>query len=50
MVTEVVQTEKEERKIRRKNRMLWVIISLDIVLFLYVAYEVIRLIISLASK
>lgn len=49
MVTEVVQTEKEERKARQKIRMLWVIITLDILVFAYVAYEIVMLAISLAQ-
>lgn len=50
MVEEVAKVEKEERKKRRNTRMLWVIISLDIILFGYVVYEIIALVIELLKK
>lgn len=50
MVEEVSKAEKIERKKRRNTRLLWVIIALDIILFGYVAYEIIALIIKLVTK
>lgn len=50
MVEETALIEKEERKARRNTRLLWVIIILDILLFGYIAYEVVRLVISLLAK
>ena len=47
-VKELAQVEKEERKARRKNRMLWVLIGLDIILFVYAIIEIVLLVFSLA--
>ena len=49
MVEELEQVEKEQRKIRRKNRMLWVLISLDVILFGYAVFEIIKLAVTLAK-
>lgn len=48
MVEELEQAEKEARKERLKTRMLWVLISLDIILFIYALIEIVLLVISLA--
>ena len=50
MVEEVSKVEKEERRKRRNTRLLWLIIALDIILFGYVAYEIISLVIKLFVK
>lgn len=47
MVEELSQVEKEARKARRKTRMLWVLIGLDIVLVVYAVIEIVLLVISL---
>ena len=47
MVEELAQAEKEERKARRKTRMLYVLIGLDILLFIYALIEVVMLVVSL---
>jgi 7,8-dihydro-6-hydroxymethylpterin-pyrophosphokinase len=49
MVEELEQVEKQARKERRKNRMLWVLIGLDIILFGYAVFEIIKLVIALAK-
>ena len=49
MVEELEQVEKEQRKIRRKNRMLWVLISLDVILFGYAVFEIIKLAVTLTK-
>ena len=46
-VKELAQLEKEERKARRKTRMLWVLIGLDILLLVYALIEIVMLIVSL---
>lgn len=48
MVEELAQAEKEERKARRKTRMLWVLIGLDVILLVYAIIEIVLLVISLA--
>lgn len=48
MVEELSQVEKEQRKARVKTRLLWVLIGLDIILFVYAIIEIVLLIISLA--
>ena len=48
-VKELAQIEKEERRARRKNRMLWVLIVVDILLFGYAVYEIIALIVSMVK-
>ena len=49
MVEELEQVEKQARKERRKNRMLWVLIGLDIILFGYAVFEIIKLAVALAK-
>ena len=49
MVEELEQVEKQARKERRKNRMLWVLIGVDIILFGYAVFEIIKLAIALAK-
>ena len=49
MVEELVQVEKQARKERRRNRMLWVLIGLDIIIFGYAVFEIIKLVIALAK-
>ena len=50
MVEELEQVEKQARKERRRNRMLWVLIGLDIIiLFGYAVFEIIKLVIALAK-
>ena len=49
MVEELEQVEKQARKERRRNRMLWVLIGLDILLFGYAVFEIIKLVIALAK-
>ena len=49
MVEELEQVEKQARKERRRNRMLWVLIGLDIILFGYAVFENIKLVIALAK-
>lgn len=49
MVEEIAQSEKESRKARRKTRMLYVLIAIDILLLGYAAFEIIALIISLTK-
>ena len=46
-VKELAQLEKEERKARRKTRMLRVLIGLDILLLVYALIEIVMLIVSL---
>ena len=48
MVEELAQAEREERKARRKTRMLWVLIGLDILLLVYAIIEIVLLVVSLA--
>lgn len=48
MVEELAKAEKEERKARRKTRMLWVLIGLDVLLFVYAIIEVVLLVVTLA--
>lgn len=50
MIEEVVDSEKGARKTRLKGRFLWILIVLDILLFGYLAYEVIYLVIELLKK
>lgn len=50
MIEEVTDSEKEARKARVKTRLLWVIIVLDILLFGYIAYEIVMLLVTLFSK
>jgi len=47
MIEEVVDSEKAARKARVKTRLLWVIITLDLLLFGYAAYEIVMIIINL---
>lgn len=47
MIEEVVDSEKGARKARLKTRWLWVIIIIDILLFGYLAYEIITLVVEL---
>ena len=49
MVEELEQVEKQARKERRRNRMLWVLIGIDIILFGYAVFEIIKLVIALAK-
>ena len=49
MVEELEQAEKEARKQRRKTRMLWVLISVDVILFGYAVFEIIKLAVALAK-
>ena len=49
MVEELEQVERQARKERRRNRMLWVLIGLDIILFGYAVFEIIKLVIALAK-
>ena len=49
MVEELEQVEKQARKERRRNRMLWILIGLDIILFGYAVFEIIKLVIALAK-
>ena len=49
MVEELEQVEKEARKTRRKNRMLWVLIGVDVILFGYAVFEIIKLAVQLAK-
>ena len=49
MVEELEQVEKQARKERRRNRMLWVLIGLDIILFGYAVFEIIKLVIALTK-
>lgn len=47
MIEEVIDSEKDARKARLKTRFLWILIILDLILFGYVAYEVIQIVVSL---
>ena len=49
MIEEVVNSEKAQRKARLKTRLLWIVIALDILVFIYAAYEIIAIIIQLAQ-
>ena len=49
MVEELAQAEKEARKARRKTRMLYVLIALDVILLGYAVFEIISLVISLTK-
>lgn len=49
MVEELAQAEKEARKARRKTRMLYVLIAIDVILLGYAIYEIISLIITLSK-
>lgn len=49
MVEELAQAEKEARKTRRKTRMLYVLISIDVILLGYAIFEIISLVVSLAK-
>ena len=49
MVEELAQAEKEARKQRLKNRMLYVLIGLDVLLFGYAVYEIITLVASIVK-
>lgn len=49
MVEELAQIEKEARKNRRKTRMLYVLIGLDVILLGYAIFEIIALVVSLAK-
>ena len=48
MVKEISQVEKEERRARLKTRMLWVLIGVDLLLFVYIIVEIILLLTSLS--
>lgn len=50
MIEEVVDSEKGARKARLKTRFLWIVIILDILLFGYLAYEIIVLVVELLKK
>ena len=50
MIEEVTDNEKEVRKARVKTRMLWVIIVLDILLFGYLAYEIVATLVTLIGN
>ena len=50
MIEEVVDSEKGARKARLKTRCLWIVIILDILLFGYLAYEIIVLVVELLKK
>ena len=50
MIEEVNDSEKGARKARLKTRLLWVIIVLDILLFGYASYEIVMIVIKLATK
>lgn len=47
MVEEIAKVEKEERRARLKTRMLWVLISIDVLLFVYIVVQIILLLTSL---
>ena len=49
MVEEIDQVEKQARKERRKTRMLWVLISVDVILFGYAVFEIIKLAVALTK-
>ncbi len=49
MVEELAQAEKEARKARRKTRMLYVLIAIDVILLGYAIYEIISLVITLSK-
>lgn len=49
MVEELAKAEKEARKARRKTRMLYILISFDIILLGYAIYEIISLVVSLTN-
>lgn len=49
MVEEIAQAEKEERKARLKTRMLWVLIGIDVLLFVYIVIEIILLLTSVSK-
>ena len=49
MVEELAQAEKEARKARRKTRMLYVLISIDVLLLGYAIFEIISLVVSLTK-
>ena len=49
MVEELEQAEKQARKERRKTRMLWVLISVDVILFGYAVFEIIKLAVALTK-
>ena len=49
MVEELDQAEKQARKERRKTRMLWVLISVDVILFGYAVFEIIKLAVALTK-
>ena len=50
MIEEVVDSEKGARTARLKTRFLWIVIILDILLFGYLAYEIIVLVVELLKK
>ena len=50
MIEVVIDSEKDARKARLKTRFLWILISLNIILFGYAAYEVIMILISLLGN
>lgn len=47
MIQEVAQLEKKTRMKRIKNRMFWLLVVLNLVLFGYLVYEVITIIMGL---
>ena len=49
MVEELAQAEKEQRKIRRRTRMLYVLVGIDVLLLGYAIFEIISLVITLAK-
>ena len=50
MIEEVVDSERGARKRRLKTRFLWILIFLDVILFGYVAYEIVMIVIELLAK
>ena len=49
MVEELAQAEKEQRKNRRRTRMLYVLVGIDVLLLGYAIFEIISLVITLAK-
>ena len=49
MVEELEQAEKQARKARRKTRLLYVLISLDVLLLGYAIFEIVSLVVTLTK-
>ena len=49
MIEELEQAEKQARKARRKTRMLYVLISLDVLLLGYAIFEIVSLVVTLTK-